>query len=100
MARQATDLANGLAKAASGDDHAKLDPTKSAIFKVAYDNFNKLEEELKNANTLQDEFVNNYSQNLEVKTKDLVEIIIPAMIEVFNGSFKPDSLSTWLTILL
>ena len=65
LAKQAVDLADGLAKAASGDYHAKLDPTKSAIFKVAYDNFNRLEEELKNANTLQDEFVNNYSHEFK-----------------------------------
>lgn len=65
MAKQATDLADGLAKAASGDYHAKLDPTKSAIFAVAYNNFNKLEEELKKSNTLQDEFVNNYSHEFK-----------------------------------
>ncbi len=65
FAKQATDLADGLAKAASGDYHAKLDPKKSAIFAVAYDNFNKLEEELKKANTLQDEFVNNYSHEFK-----------------------------------
>lgn len=65
FARQATDLANGLAKAASGDYHAKLDPTKSDIFAVAYNNFNKLEEELKKSNTLQDEFVNNYSHEFK-----------------------------------
>lgn len=65
MGKQATDLADGLAKAASGDYHAKLDPTKSSIFAVAYDNFNKLEEELKKANTLQDEFVNNYSHEFK-----------------------------------
>lgn len=65
FARQATDLATGLAKAASGDYHAKLDPKKSAVFEVAYNNFNKLEEELKKANTLQDEFVNNYSHEFK-----------------------------------
>lgn len=65
MARQATDLANGLAKAANGDYHAKLDPRKSSVFEVAYNNFNKLEEELKNSNTLQDEFVNNYSHEFK-----------------------------------
>ena len=43
MAKQASDLANGLEIAASGDYHAKLDSRKSAIFKVAYENFNKLE---------------------------------------------------------
>lgn len=65
LAKQATDLADGLAKAASGDYHAKLDPKKSAVFAVAYNNFNKLEEELKKANTLQDEFVNNYSHEFK-----------------------------------
>lgn len=65
LAKQASDLADGLAKAASGDYHAKLDPTKSSIFAVAYNNFNKLEEELKKANTLQDEFVNNYSHEFK-----------------------------------
>lgn len=65
MAKQATDLADGLAKAAFGDYHAKLDPTKSSIFEVAYNNFNKLEEELKKSNTLQDEFVNNYSHEFK-----------------------------------
>lgn len=65
MMKQATDLADGLAKAASGDYHAKLDPSKSSIFAVAYNNFNKLEEELKKSNTLQDEFVNNYSHEFK-----------------------------------
>lgn len=65
FAKQTTDLANGLAKAASGDYHVKLDPKKSAVFEVAYNNFNKLEEELKKANTLQDEFVNNYSHEFK-----------------------------------
>lgn len=65
MAKQATDLADGLEAAASGDYHAKLDPSKSAIFAVAYENFNKLEEELKKSNTLQDEFVNNYSHEFK-----------------------------------
>ena len=65
MMKQATDLADGLAKAASGDYHAKLDPSKSSIFAVAYNNFNKLEEELKKTNTLQDEFVNNYSHEFK-----------------------------------
>lgn len=65
FAKQATDLAEGLAKAANGDYHAKLDPSKSAVFAVAYNNFNKLEEELKKSNTLQDEFVNNYSHEFK-----------------------------------
>lgn len=65
MAKQATDLANALAKAASGDYHAKLDPRKTAIFAMAFENFNKLEEELKKSNTLQDEFVNNYSHEFK-----------------------------------
>lgn len=65
FAKQAIDLADGLAKAANGDYHAKLDPSKSAVFAVAYNNFNKLEEELKKSNTLQDEFVNNYSHEFK-----------------------------------
>lgn len=65
MAKQATDLADGLAKAAEGDYHAKLDPAKSSIFAVAYENFNKLEERLKKTGTLQDEFVNNYSHEFK-----------------------------------
>lgn len=65
MAKQATDLADGLAKAASGDYHAKLDPAKSSIFAVACENFNKLEEQLKKTGTLQDEFVNNYSHEFK-----------------------------------
>ena len=84
MAKQATDLANGLAKAASGDYHAKLDPTNSAIFKVAYDNFNKLEEELKNANTLQDEFVNNYSHEFKTpitSIKGFAELLLEEDID-------------------
>lgn len=79
MAKQATDLADGLAKAASGDYHAKLDPTKSAIFAVAYNNFNKLEEELKKSNTLQDEFVNNYSHEFKTpitSIKGFAEILL------------------------
>ena len=79
MAKQAIDLADGLAKASSGDYHAKLDPTKSSIFAVAYDNFNTLEEELKKANTLQDEFVNNYSHEFKTSInsiKGFAELIL------------------------
>lgn len=65
MAKQSTDLADGLAKAADGDYHAKLDPSKASIFAVAYENFNKLEERLKKTGTLQDEFVNNYSHEFK-----------------------------------
>lgn len=65
MARQATDLADGLANAIGGNYHTKLDPKKSSIFAVAYNNFNKLCDELKKANTLQDEFVNNYSHEFK-----------------------------------
>ena len=84
MAKQATDLADGLAKAADGDYHAKLDPTKSDIFAVAYNNFNKLEEELKKANTLQDEFVNNYSHEFKTpitSIKGFAEILLEEDIE-------------------
>lgn len=65
FAKQSTDLADGLAKAAEGDYHAKLDPSKASIFAVAYENFNKLEERLKKTGTLQDEFVNNYSHEFK-----------------------------------
>lgn len=84
MAKQATDLADGLAKAIDGDYHAKLDPTRSSIFKVAYDNFNKLEEELKKANTLQDEFVNNYSHEFKTpitSIKGFAEILLEEDID-------------------
>lgn len=84
LAKQATDLADGLAKAASGDYHAKLDPTKSSIFQVAYDNFNKLEEELKKANTLQDEFVNNYSHEFKTpitSIKGFAELLLDEEID-------------------
>ena len=79
FAKQATDLADGLSQAASGDYHAKLDPTKSSMFAVAYDNFNKLEEELKKANTLQDEFVNNYSHEFKTpinSIKGFAELLV------------------------
>lgn len=65
LTNQANDLANGIKEASLGNYNAKLDPTKSIIFEEAYINFNKLEEELKNANTLQDEFVNNYSHEFK-----------------------------------
>ena len=65
MAKQVSDLANGLARAANGDYHAKLDPRRTFIFTTAFENFNKLEEELKKSNTLQDEFVNNYSHEFK-----------------------------------
>ena len=84
MAKQATDLADGLAKAASGDYHAKLDPKKTAIFQVAYTNFNKLEEELKKANTLQDEFVNNYSHEFKTpitSIKGFTELLLEEDID-------------------
>ena len=84
MAKQATDLADGLAKAASGDYHAKLDPSKSSIFAVAYNNFNKLEEELKKANTLQDEFVNNYSHEFKTpitSIKGFAELLLEENID-------------------
>lgn len=65
LAKQATDLADGLAQAANGDYHAKLYARDNDFFAVAYNNFNKLGEELKKANTLQDEFVNNYSHEFK-----------------------------------
>ena len=65
FASEANDLAIGLEKASIGDYNAKLDPSKSTIFADAYINFNNLEEELKKANTLQDEFVNNYSHEFK-----------------------------------
>ena len=84
MAKQATDLADGLAKAITGDYHAKLDPKKSSIFAVAYHNFNKLEEELKKANTLQDEFVNNYSHEFKTpitSIKGFAELLLDSDID-------------------
>lgn len=84
FARQATDLANGLAKAVDGDYHAKLDPKKSSVFEVAYNNFNKLEEELKKANTLQDEFVNNYSHEFKTpitSIKGFAELLLEEDID-------------------
>lgn len=84
LAKQATDLADGLAKAAGGDYHAKLDPNKSAIFAVAYNNFNKLEEELKKSNTLQDEFVNNYSHEFKTpitSIKGFAELLLEEDID-------------------
>lgn len=65
LTKEANNLANGIKEASLGNYNAKLDPTKSIIFEEAYINFNKLEEELKNANTLQDEFVNNYSHEFK-----------------------------------
>lgn len=79
MGKQATDLADGLAKAAGGDYHAKLDPSKSSIFAVAYENFNKLEEQLKKTGTLQDEFVNNYSHEFKTpitSIKGFIELLL------------------------
>lgn len=84
LAKQATDLANGLEAAASGDYYAKLDPNKSAIFAVAYNNFNKLEEELKKSNTLQDEFVNNYSHEFKTpitSIKGFAELLLEEEID-------------------
>ncbi|MGN1398773.1 MAG: sensor histidine kinase [Erysipelotrichaceae bacterium] len=62
---EAVDLAKGIEEASKGNYHAKLDPKQAIIFEDAYNNFNKLEEELKKANTLQDEFVNNYSHEFK-----------------------------------
>lgn len=79
FANEANDLAIGLEKASIGDYNAKLDPSKSTIFEEAYINFNKLEEELKKANTLQDEFVNNYSHEFKTpinSIKGFAELIL------------------------
>lgn len=79
FANEANDLAVGLEKASMGDYNAKLDPSKSTIFADAYINFNKLEEELKKANTLQDEFVNNYSHEFKTpinSIKGFAELIL------------------------
>lgn len=62
---EANDLAKGIEEASLGNYNAKLDPAKAMIFEEAYNNFNKLEEELKKANTLQDEFVNSYSHEFK-----------------------------------
>jgi signal transduction histidine kinase len=84
LIRQATDLANGLEAAANGNYYAKLDPRKSTIFESAYNNFNKLEEELKKANTLQDEFVNNYSHEFKTpitSIKGFAELLLEEEID-------------------
>lgn len=84
MAKQATDLADGLAKAIGGDYHIKLDPSRSSIFAIAYDNFNKLGEELRKANTLQDEFVNNYSHEFKTpitSIKGFAELLLDEDID-------------------
>jgi len=65
LTKQMVDLANALKAAAGGDYYAKLDPLESNIFEEVYSNFNTLSDELKKANTLQDEFVNNYSHEFK-----------------------------------
>lgn len=65
LVKQVGDLANALEAAAHGDYFAKLDASRSSLLASAYHNFNKLEEELKKSNTLQDEFVNNYSHEFK-----------------------------------
>lgn len=70
--KEANDLAKGIEEASIGNYNAKLDSSKSMIFEEAYENFNKLEEELKKANTLQDEFVNNYSHEFKTPINSII----------------------------
>lgn len=69
---EVVDLAKGIEEASLGNYNAKLDPAKTTIFEEAYINFNKLEEELKKANTLQDEFVNSYSHEFKTPINSIV----------------------------
>ncbi len=63
--KQTIDLANALEKAASGDFHAKLDNRNAGTMAKAYENFNKLEEQLKRTSKMQDDFVNTYSHEFK-----------------------------------
>lgn len=63
--KQTIDLANALEKAASGDFHAKLDNRHAGTMAKAYENFNKLEEQLKKTSKMQDDFVNTYSHEFK-----------------------------------
>lgn len=62
---QTIDLANALEKAANGDFHAKLDNRHAGTMAKAYENFNKLEEQLKKTSKMQDDFVNTYSHEFK-----------------------------------
>lgn len=63
--KQTIDLANALEKAANGDFHAKLDNRNAGTMAKAYENFNKLEEQLKKTSKMQDDFVNTYSHEFK-----------------------------------
>ena len=63
--KQIIDLANALEKAADGDFHAKLDNRNAGTMAKAYENFNKLEEQLKKTSKMQDDFVNTYSHEFK-----------------------------------
>ena len=63
--KQTIDLANALEKAADGDFHAKLDNRNAGTMAKAYENFNKLEEQLKKTSKMQDDFVNTYSHEFK-----------------------------------
>lgn len=89
------DLAKGIEEASLGNYNAKLDPTQSFIFEEAYINFNKLEEELKKANTLQDEFVNSYSH--EFKTP--INAIAGFADLLFHESISEDEKNKYLRII-
>lgn len=62
---QTVDLANALERAANGDFHAKLDNRHAGTMAKAYENFNKLEEQLKKTSKMQDDFVNSYSHEFK-----------------------------------
>ena len=62
---QTIDLANALERAVNGDFHAKLDNRHSGTMAKAYENFNKLEEQLKKTSKIQDDFVNTYSHEFK-----------------------------------
>ena len=58
-------LTGGLKAVAEGDFSRRLDPKKGGPLEAAYEDFNKMSQELQSIQTLRDDFINNFSHEFK-----------------------------------
>ena len=58
-------LTGGLTAVAEGDFSRRLDPKKGGPLETAYEDFNKMSQELQSMQTLRDDFINNFSHEFK-----------------------------------
>lgn len=79
--RYVTLLINGIDRIANGDFDAQLDLKESGPFLPVYINFNKMAAELKNIQTLRNDFINNFSHEFKTPIASIngfVELLLKA----------------------